>query len=322
MAKTFDDFDLSTFWEDSDYAREQYVEAPLNADLIGSVQAELTYRLPASYLELMRNQNGGIPRNRCFPTNVRTSWSENHVAIFGISGIGREKSHSLCGELGSKFMQDMWGYPDIGICICDCPSAGHDMIMLDYRKSGSEGEPELVHVDQESDFKITFLANDFESFIRGLVNASVYDTSAEDLKNSLKKIETGSFSSLLATLISNSGEPQLGRVIRNLCRTLTVQKGYFALHADEFSFLVYDVLFYLYTKSNELDDKNSYLKIYPEMIAFGDGELRTGGYAPGFVQNWITKRISQGQIVEDSHGSVMFSHQFLQEFKTTLREFE
>ena len=29
-------------------------------------------------------------------------------------------------------------------------------------------EPKVVHVDQESDYKITFLANNFEAFIKGL----------------------------------------------------------------------------------------------------------------------------------------------------------
>lgn len=54
------------------------------------------------------------------------------------------------------------------------------MIMLDYRKNGKTGEPEVVHVDQEFDYKITFLAKDFETFVRGLVHDSVYDSS-EDL---------------------------------------------------------------------------------------------------------------------------------------------
>ena len=29
-------------------------------------------------------------------------------------------------------------------------------------------EPKVVHVDQGSDYKITFLANNFEAFIKGL----------------------------------------------------------------------------------------------------------------------------------------------------------
>lgn len=69
-------------------------------------------------------------------------------------------------------MQENWGYPAIGPCICNCPSAGHDMIMLDYRKCGPEGEPEVVHVDQEWDFQITTLAPNFEAFVRGLVDES------------------------------------------------------------------------------------------------------------------------------------------------------
>lgn len=73
-------------------------------------------------------------------------------------------------------MIDEWGYPNIGICICNCPSAGHDLIMLDFRKCGKQGEPEVIHVDQASDYKITFLASDFETFVKGLVNEEVYDT--------------------------------------------------------------------------------------------------------------------------------------------------
>ncbi|WP_376698704.1 SMI1/KNR4 family protein [Listeria immobilis] len=54
------------------------------------------------------------------------------------------------------------------MAIADCPSAGHDMVFLDYRKCGKQGEPEVVHIDQEAGYKITWLAKDFESFIDGL----------------------------------------------------------------------------------------------------------------------------------------------------------
>ena len=279
MPKIYDGFDLSTFWKESDYARREYVGEPISDDLVASIEAELGRRLPASYLELMKTQNGGVPHNTCLPTTVPTSYAKGHVAITGILGVGRDKTHSLCGRFGSIFMQRHWGYPDFGVCVCTCPSAGHDMIMLDYRNC-RDGEPEVIHVDQELDYKITFLANDFETFVRGLVNKSVYDRSAERLQNALKVIDTGSFSSLLAGLICNSGDPAWGTRIRKLCRKLAVQKRGFALHADEMSLLVYDILFYLYTQSNRLTDKEEYLKVYPKMIGILRRRIQHAGIRP------------------------------------------
>jgi hypothetical protein len=72
-------------------------------------------------------------------------------------------------------MIEEWGYPPIGIYFADCPSAGHDMICLDYRECGIEGEPQVVHVDQEFDYKITFVAPNFESFVRGLENKDAFE---------------------------------------------------------------------------------------------------------------------------------------------------
>lgn len=175
MQKIFTDEFHADFWEKSEYAEKAYVSEPVTDEMIASIEQELGYKLPASYIELMQNQNGGIPRNTSFPTKERTSWAENHVAITGILGLAREKDYSLGGGLGSKFMIEEWGYPEIGIYFGDCPSAGHEMIGLDYRKNGKNGEPQVVHVDQEGNYKITFLAETFEDFVKGLVNDSVYD---------------------------------------------------------------------------------------------------------------------------------------------------
>lgn len=166
----FEGFDFSNFWEDSEYALKEYVSEPPTEEMIDSVERELGYKLPDSYIWLMKQHNGGVPVNNCFPTNEPTSWAEDHVAITGIFGIGREKDYSLCGTMGSQFMIDEWEYPPIGVAICDCPSGGHDMIFLDYRECGPSGEPKVVHIDQEMDYEITFLADSFEEFIRGLVN--------------------------------------------------------------------------------------------------------------------------------------------------------
>ena len=175
MKTYFADFDLSDFWEESDYATKQYVYPPPTEQSIAAAENELGYKLPASYIELMRVQNGGIPKRRSFPTTTPTCWANDHVALTGIFGSGGDKTYGLLGSHGSQFMMDEWGYPDIGIYFADCPSAGHDMICLDYRKNGKDGEPEVVHVDQEGDYAITFLAPDFETFIRGLVDDSAFE---------------------------------------------------------------------------------------------------------------------------------------------------
>lgn len=182
----FRDLDIDNFWDDSKYAMDYYLSEPPSDDLILKIESDLGYRLPKSYIWLMKRHNGGIPKDTCFPTIAPTSWAEDHIAITGIFGIGYEKINSLGGEFGSEFWIEMWDYPEIGIAIADCPSAGHDMIFLDYRECGSEGEPCVVHIDQESDYKITWLAKDFESFVRGLVNDEVYDNGVQEQESDLQ----------------------------------------------------------------------------------------------------------------------------------------
>jgi hypothetical protein len=164
----FTDFDFTYFWKNSEYSKNKYQSEYPEDKLIKSVENEIGYKLPESYIELMRIQNGGLTEKDCFITKEKTPFNGNCVLIDGIMGIGREKSYSLCGSLGSQFMIDGWEYPNLGVYICSCPSGGHDMVALDYRKCGPSGEPEVVHVDQESDFQITFVAKDFETFIKGL----------------------------------------------------------------------------------------------------------------------------------------------------------
>jgi hypothetical protein len=114
-----------------------------------------------------------------FPTKKQTSWADDHIQISGIKGIEGEWGINS-DDFGNDHAINEMGYPKIGIAICECPSGGHDIVMLDYRKLGKDGEPQVVHVDQEDNYKITFLANTFEAFICGLVNEKHYDTSKED----------------------------------------------------------------------------------------------------------------------------------------------
>ena len=64
----FEGFDFTEFWDDQEYAKKAYINDPPTDELIARVQNELGYKLPDSYIWLMKQHNVGIPVNTCFPT--------------------------------------------------------------------------------------------------------------------------------------------------------------------------------------------------------------------------------------------------------------
>lgn len=188
--------DLDDVWADHPYYEEHWTQPPPAEETITEVEKRLGYRLPAAYIELCRHRNGGGLQRDCFPTMEATSWAEDHVAITAYSAIGPDTANSLCGSCGSQFMIEEWGYPPIGIVFGQCPSAGHDVIMLDYCECGPEGEPRVVHVDQEFDYARTLLVPDFASFIKGLVPAEDFEDVEEEERERLHAVE----SALVGTL--------------------------------------------------------------------------------------------------------------------------
>jgi hypothetical protein len=96
-----------------------------------------------------------------------TSWAADHIEVAGLRGIGGDWGIDA-SALGSAAMIREWGYPDIGVVICETPSAGHDTVMLDYSACGPDGEPRVVYVDD--DRKVRHLAANFAEFASRLVN--------------------------------------------------------------------------------------------------------------------------------------------------------
>ena len=157
------DFDWTGFWNDVDYAFESYIGKPVTDKDIKDAEAELGYTLPAAYIELLNNHNGGVLNKNCFINN-----EGDCVYVTGIYGIDRDKKNSIFGQFGNEFWISKWEYPPIGVVIADTISGGHDMIFLDYRECGPTGEPKVVRVDQEGDDSITLLADNFGDFIKNL----------------------------------------------------------------------------------------------------------------------------------------------------------
>lgn len=157
---------IEDFWDESDYFTDDRVITDV---IIRNVEERLGYKLPGSYIELIKTKNGGTPINTCFPTKEPTCWAEDHIEISGICGVT-----GSWGLLDALDMKEDWEYPNIGIIICQSPSAGHDAIMLDYRNIETEDEPKVVHVEVEDKPKITYLCDTFEEFIKGLVSEETF----------------------------------------------------------------------------------------------------------------------------------------------------
>ena len=170
------DFDWTGFWNDFDYAFESYIGKPVTDKDIKAAEADLGYILPAAYIELLKNHNGGVVKKNCFIND-----DGDCVYVTGIYGIDRDKKYSLLGEMGNKFWISKVKYPPIGVVVADTISGGHDMIFLDYRECGPTGEPKVVRVDQEGDYSITPLADNFGDFIKNLY-ISIEDITDEEFQ--------------------------------------------------------------------------------------------------------------------------------------------
>ena len=70
--KPFENFDFTDFWDDDEYAMNEYIGAPPTEEMIEETERELGYKLPESYIWLMKQHNGGIPFNVCFQLSHRS----------------------------------------------------------------------------------------------------------------------------------------------------------------------------------------------------------------------------------------------------------
>lgn len=151
----------------------EYVGPPADAEMIRRAEDVLRVRLPKSYVDLVFVQNGGVLRNRCFPTGFPTSWAPDHVCVDAIWGVGG----TYGVDVVSPGMITEWGYPEIGVVLGITPSAGHDTVMLDYSECGPLGEPSVVYVDE--DRVPRRIANSFAEFLHGLVSCRTYGDDAD-----------------------------------------------------------------------------------------------------------------------------------------------
>ncbi len=278
---------------------------------IRRVEATLGVRLPDSYVELARTVNGGSLVPTAFPMTRPTGWAEDHIEINQIFPIGRKAEWSVAGENGTRFWQEEWGYPSWGVAIADTPSGGHELLMLDYRACGPTGEPRVVYIDQEDDYALTEVAADFASFIGGLVPAHHFDTDGQRLVEDWLDVTTGAMAPALIALLPGSGVSE--RRLREVARAIVTEKGYFALHADPLSMLMFDLLFVVISRHREISGVDALMADDAEVLSLrtlfvlpppSDPPTRfaTKGFVPGWITDWWADRTNSGAIVWTDQG--------------------
>ncbi|MFF7888610.1 SMI1/KNR4 family protein [Streptomyces sp. NPDC020794] len=162
----------ATFWGEGLYG----VQAPLTDWVVQDAELRLGVRLPVSLLEILRVQNGGLVAElwNAFPTDVPTSWSENHVPLDEVRGIGRHDGQ--LSLLDSPYLVEEWGLPSPLVLLS---GDGHCWIALDYRACGERGEPSVTWFDVDGDTELP-LATNFQTFVERLTAAASFDLDEAD----------------------------------------------------------------------------------------------------------------------------------------------
>lgn len=167
--------------------------APVSEAIINKAEEELGVKLPQSYLQLLREQNGGAIRSNAHPASEPNNWAEDHVQIDYLMGIEEGE-----GILASAYLIEEWDMPK-GLVLLS--GDGHSWVALDYRLTREN--PSVIYIDNESG-QLFELAPSFEVFLEGLYTAEVvledYEYE-EEIELSEEQVAAGLDSDDLETLI-------------------------------------------------------------------------------------------------------------------------
>lgn len=145
---------MKKIWKEN---AEYYKLAPLTDKVVEKAEEKLKVKLPKSYIKLLKVQNGGYINYDSFPSDVPTSWADDHINVEHILGIAEEN-----GILESEYLIQEWGLPKNIVLVS---GSGHSWVAFDYRNT--KEEPPVIYIDVDPE-KIIELASNFDTFLNGL----------------------------------------------------------------------------------------------------------------------------------------------------------
>ncbi len=154
---------VKNLWQEDD---EYYQLEPLTDKVLEKAEKKLKVKFPKSYIDLLKQQNGGYINYDSFPSEIPTSWTNDHINVDHILGIGEEN-----GILESEYIIQEWGLLKNIVLIS---GSGHSWVAFDYRNT--KEEPPVIYIDVDSG-QIIELASNFDTFLNRLY---VAETELED----------------------------------------------------------------------------------------------------------------------------------------------
>ena len=143
-----------TFW---DKERTYNELEPLTNEMVALAQQQLQVTLPATYIELLQQQNGGTLVHTAFPTTEKNNWADDHVNIEEMFGIAEDE-----GILQTPYLIGEWGLPENIVLFA---GDGHSWFAFDYRVTKENPPIIYIEVDEE---RIIPLADHFDTFVQQL----------------------------------------------------------------------------------------------------------------------------------------------------------
>jgi hypothetical protein len=142
------------FWSAPAYL--DYVQPPLTDAVVAAAESQLGVTLPAAYLALLRQQNGGYLRG-----------SVPELGANQVLGIGPGWA-SITDDHAWWRAKDFDGFvPDGRDLLIPFHGDGHWDLCFDYRLCGPTGEPSIAHVDVEGE-AVETVADSFTDLLADL----------------------------------------------------------------------------------------------------------------------------------------------------------
>lgn len=134
---------------------------PLTDEMIERAEIKLGVKLPAEYIELIKERNGGSLNCSCFPVDGKDADKlGKSINIDHIMGIGKDNG----GILQSLFFAEEF---ELKPKLIPFYGDGDSWICFDYNKKGPFKSPVISYVHSHSG-EVTEISPDFKTFIEQL----------------------------------------------------------------------------------------------------------------------------------------------------------